>query len=80
VPSAATPQKLADWQQKYNLPENACYTYDSFDRIKDNPAIDMVYVVLPNALHADWVVRAARAGKHVICEKPMAVTVTSATG
>jgi predicted dehydrogenase len=68
-------QKLAAWQQKYKLPEKACYTYDTFDRISDNADIDIVYVVLPNALHAEWVVRAAAAGKHVICEKPMAVTV-----
>lgn len=68
-------EKIAGWQKQYNLPDNACYTYESFDAIRHNPDIDIVYVVLPNALHAEWVVRAARAGKHVICEKPMAVTV-----
>ena len=72
---SGSPEKLAEWKGKYNLPEESCYTYDNFDRIRDNGEIDIVYVVLPNALHADWVVRAAEAGKHVICEKPMAVTV-----
>lgn len=67
--------KLARWQQKYRLGDDCCYTYENFDTIKDNPAIDIVYVVLPNSLHAEYVVRAAKAGKHVICEKPMAITV-----
>ena len=67
--------KKQQWKSKYNLPDSACYSYDSFDSIKDNGDIDIVYVVLPNALHAGYVIRAAKAGKHVICEKPMAVTV-----
>jgi predicted dehydrogenase len=66
--------KKQQWKSKYNLPDSACYTYASFDTIKDNQNIDIVYVVLPNAMHAEYVVRAAQAGKHVICEKPMAVT------
>jgi predicted dehydrogenase len=49
--------------------------YRSFDSIKDNPDIDIIYVVLPNSMHAEYTVRAAKAGKHVICEKPMAITV-----
>lgn len=68
-------EKREKWKQQYNLPGNACYSYETFDAIRDNPGIDIVYVVLPNALHAEWVIRAARAGKHVICEKPMAITV-----
>jgi predicted dehydrogenase len=72
---SGSPEKMTKWKEKYNLPDEACYSYGTFDNIKDNPAIDIVYVVLPNALHAEWVIRAARAGKHVICEKPMAVTV-----
>lgn len=68
-------EKLNKWKDQYHLPENACYTYENFDAIRENPDIDIVYVVLPNALHPEYVVRAARAGKHVICEKPMAITV-----
>jgi predicted dehydrogenase len=67
--------KMEVWKKKYNLRDDACYTYQNFASIKDNPAIDIVYIVLPNALHSDFVVAAANAGKHVICEKPMAVTV-----
>ena len=73
-----SPAKAAQWQKQYNIPVKNCYDYTTFDRIIDNPAIDIVYVVLPNALHAEYVVRAAQAGKHVICEKPMATSVADA--
>ena len=71
-----TPQKERTWANKYNIPQKNIYNYSNFDTIKDNPAIDIVYVVLPNAMHAEFSIRAARAGKHVICEKPMAVNVS----
>lgn len=70
-----TPAKAERWQKKYDLPASCLYNYTDFDRIADNPEVDIVYVVTPNALHRDFVVRAAKAGKHVICEKPMATTV-----
>lgn len=69
-----TPGKAEKWSKKYSIPNANIYSYETFDSIKDNPAIDIVYVVLPNALHREYVIRAAKAGKHVICEKPMAVT------
>ncbi|MDT0607430.1 Gfo/Idh/MocA family protein [Croceitalea rosinachiae] len=70
-----TPEKEKIWVNKYNIPKENIYNYDNFDSIKDNKAIDIVYVVLPNSMHADFSIRAARAGKHVICEKPMAMNV-----
>lgn len=70
-----TPEKAKSWKAQYNIPDGNIYDYKNFDTIKDNPDIDIVYVVLPNAMHAEYVIRAARAGKHVICEKPMAITV-----
>lgn len=70
---SGTPAKIKDWQTKYSIPEKNCYNYDTYDRIKDNPDIDAVYVITPNALHHDAVLRIASAGKHVICEKPMAL-------
>jgi predicted dehydrogenase len=70
-----TPSKAENWKKKYNIPDKNIYNYQTFDSIKDNPDIDIVYVVLPNALHAEYVIRAAKAGKHVICEKPMATSV-----
>ncbi len=70
---SGTPSKLADWQVKYNIPEKNCYNYHTFDHIRDNTDIDIVYVITPNALHREQVIRVAKAGKHVICEKPMSV-------
>ncbi len=69
-----TPEKAERWQKKYRLPEKNIYNYDNFDRIADNPDIDVVYVVLPPVLHKEYTIRAAGAGKHVWCEKPMAMT------
>lgn len=70
-----TPSKVPTWQSKYSIPDKNVYDYGNFDKIKDNPDIDIVYIVTPNALHRDFVIRAAQAGKHVICEKPMALSV-----
>ena len=70
---SGTPSKVVAWQEKYGIPEKNCYNYENFDAIKDNPDIDAVYVITPNALHKDQVIRVAKAGKHAICEKPMAV-------
>src|SRR6185503_7876054 len=70
-----TPSKISTWQSKYSIPDKNVYNYESFDSIKDNKDIDIVYVVTPNSLHKEFVIRAAQAGKHVICEKPMALSV-----
>ncbi|WP_423148267.1 Gfo/Idh/MocA family protein [Rubrolithibacter danxiaensis] len=70
---SGTPSKIKDWQSKYGIPDKNCYNYENFDRVKDNKDIDAVYVITPNALHHDQVIRVAKAGKHVICEKPMAI-------
>jgi predicted dehydrogenase len=75
---SGTPAKIRNWQQQYNIPEKNCYNYENFDRIRDNPDIDAVYVITPNGLHNDQVIRVARAGKHVICEKPMALNAREA--
>lgn len=68
-----TPSKAADWAKKYNIPEKNIYNYQNFDEIAKNPDIDIVYVVLPVSMHKEYTIRAAQAGKHVICEKPMAL-------
>ncbi|GAB3814223.1 Gfo/Idh/MocA family protein [Pontibacter rugosus] len=70
-----TPSKAKEWQKKYNIPEKNIYNYENFDEIANNPDIDIIYVVLPNAMHAEYTIRAAKAKKHVICEKPMATSV-----
>jgi predicted dehydrogenase len=63
---------------RYGVPESSIYTYENMDQFKNNPAIDAVYVALPNSMHAEYTIRSARAGKHVLCEKPMATSVADA--
>jgi len=67
---AAKARKVA---QEYGVPERGIYSYSDFDRIRDNPDIDIVYICLPVFMHAEYTIRAAQAGKHVMCEKPMAI-------
>lgn len=69
-----TPAKGEKWRQQYGLAADKIYNYESFDRIVDDPSIDVVYIVLPNGMHHEFTIRAAKAGKHVFCEKPMANT------
>ena len=66
------------WAKDYGFPEKNIYGYDTMARIADNPDIDIVYVVTPNALHAEQVIAAAKAGKHVISEKPFTTSVADA--
>jgi glucose-fructose oxidoreductase len=68
-------EKGEQWSRDYGFSDKAIYGYDTMQRMADNPEIDIVYVVTPNSIHAENVIAAARAGKHVICEKPMANTV-----
>ncbi|MDQ2658056.1 MAG: Gfo/Idh/MocA family oxidoreductase [Bacteroidota bacterium] len=70
---SGTPSKVKDWQKKYDIPEKNCYNYENFDAIRNNPDIDAVYIITPNALHKEEAIRVAKAGKHVICEKPMSI-------
>jgi predicted dehydrogenase len=58
----------------YGVPSAALYSYESFDEIRHNKEIDAVYIALPNSMHAEYTIRAAKAGKHVLCEKPMATS------
>ena len=70
---SGTPSKITDWQKRFGIPEKNCYNYQTYDAIRNNPDIDAVYVITPNALHKEAVIRIAKAGKHVICEKPMGI-------
>jgi len=69
------PDKARRVAAQYGLPDRSIYNYQNFDTIRDNPDVDIVYVCLPNSMHAEYSIRAAKAGKHVMCEKPMAVSV-----
>jgi predicted dehydrogenase len=70
-----TPAKAVRWKARYDIPDRSIYDYESMWRMADNDDIDFVHVVTPNGLHADHSIAALRAGKHVLCEKPMEVSV-----
>jgi predicted dehydrogenase len=72
------PEKAHKFAAEYNVPASSIYTYENFDDIRNNPNIDAVYIALPNSMHAEYTIRAARAGKHVLCEKPMSTSVADA--
>ena len=69
----------ADKAQKvaahYGINPKFIYSYDNYDSLKDNPDVQVIYIVLPNSMHAEFTIRGFAAGKHVLCEKPMAVSV-----
>lgn len=69
-----SPEKIPVWQKKYNIPDGNVYNYDNMHEVANNPDIDVIYIVLPTGLHSKYSIIAAEAGKHVWCEKPMAVT------
>ncbi len=67
-------EKGTKYAALYGVPQRSIYTYETFDKIRDNPDIDAVYIGLPNSMHCEFTLRAAKAGKHVLCEKPMAIS------
>lgn len=68
-------KKALRWAADFGVPEKNIYNYQNYDEIVSNKDIDAVYIALPNNMHAEYTIRAARAGKHVLCEKPMANSV-----
>lgn len=69
-----SPEKIPVWQKQYGIKDGNIYNYTNMHTMADNPDIDVVYVVVPTSLHKKYSVIAANAGKHVWCEKPMAMT------
>ncbi len=72
------PEKARRMAAEYGVPESSIYTYENCDEMSKNKAIDAVYIALPNNMHAEYTIRAAKAGKHVLCEKPMCTSVADA--
>src|ERR1041384_995512 len=68
------PDKANKLALRYGVNPKSIYNYQNYDSIKDNPEVDVIHVVLPNSMHAEYTVRGLQAGKHVLCEKPMAAT------
>ena len=75
---SGSPAKAQSLAEQYGVPRTSIYDYAHFDRLVDRPDIHVVYIVLPNGMHAEYAERAFLAGKHVLCEKPMATTVADA--
>ena len=71
-------EKAGRIARQYGIPEKGLYSYKDFDRIAENPDVQVIYIVLPNSMHKEYTLRAAKAGKHVLCEKPMAVNAAEA--
>ncbi|TGE25728.1 Gfo/Idh/MocA family oxidoreductase [Hymenobacter aquaticus] len=67
--------KMGKVARQYGIAPQNCYSYQTYDNLKDNPAVEVIYIVLPNSMHAEYTIRGARAGKHILCEKPMANSV-----
>jgi predicted dehydrogenase len=67
-----TPAKEKIWADKYGIEKQNIYNYENYDELAENESIDVVYIVLPNSMHKEFTIRGAEAGKHVLCEKPMA--------
>ena len=71
-----SPSKVPEWQAQYGIKDSNVYNYDNMHEIANNDDIDVVYIVLPTSLHRQYTEIGANAGKHVWCEKPMAMTVS----
>ncbi|WP_129715796.1 Gfo/Idh/MocA family protein [Pedobacter sp. SYP-B3415] len=67
-------EKMLQVARQYGVEPRNCYLYDDYDKLADNPDVQAIYIVLPNTLHLDYTIRGAKAGKHILCEKPMAAT------
>src|SRR5437667_8563554 len=66
------PDKANKLALRYGVDPKNIYNYQNYDSIKDNPEVDIIYIVLPNGMHAEYTIRGLQAGKHVLSEKPMA--------
>lgn len=60
---------------QYGIKPTSVYDYTTYDQLAQNPDVKVIYIVLPNSMHAEYTVRGAKAGKHILCEKPMATSV-----
>ncbi len=72
---SGSPDKARQVAMQHGVKPANIYNYQNYDRLADNPEVQAVYIALPNSMHAEYTIRAARAGKHILCEKPMATSV-----
>ena len=71
---SGSPEKLKKVATQYGIKPESCYSYSTYDQLKNNNEVDVIYIVLPNSLHKEYVIRGAKTGKHILCEKPMAIS------
>ena len=69
---SGSPEKLSKVASQYGISNQNCYTYETYDQLRSNPDVQIIYIILPNGLHKEYVIRGAKAGKNILCEKPMA--------
>jgi predicted dehydrogenase len=72
---SGSPEKAQKIAAQYGIQQSSIYSYQNFEQLARNPEVKVVYIVLPNSMHAEYTLRAAKIGKHVLCEKPMATSV-----
>jgi predicted dehydrogenase len=72
---SGSPNKAQKMAAQYGIKTSAIYSYNDYERLAQNPDVKVIYIVLPNSMHAEYTVRAAKMGNHVLCEKPMATSV-----
>ncbi|RFZ84237.1 gfo/Idh/MocA family oxidoreductase [Mucilaginibacter terrenus] len=71
---SGSPEKMRKVAAQYGVTPQNCYSYQTYDQLKNNKEVEVIYIVLPNGLHKEYVIRGAKAGKHILCEKPMAIS------
>ncbi|MGA0555516.1 Gfo/Idh/MocA family protein [Larkinella sp. VNQ87] len=69
---SGSPEKMQKVAKQYGVKTESCYSYQNYDQLKENKEVQAIYIVLPNSMHAEYTIRGAQAGKHILCEKPMA--------
>lgn len=68
------PEKARKIAAQYGIKPSSLYSYQNYDNLAQNPEVKVIYIVLPNSMHLEYTLRSAKAGKHIFCEKPMAVS------
>jgi predicted dehydrogenase len=69
---SGSPEKARNLALRYGVDPKNIYNYQNYDTLRNNPEVDVIYIVLPNGMHAEYTIRGAQAGKHILSEKPMA--------